>query len=368
MWKESSEQPKKLKSGLTTGSCATACCVAAAHFLFAERSLTTVSITLPKGKQVDMPIVALNMVGEACRAETIKDAGDDPDVTHGATVFVELLLSATPGLQFKAAKGVGTVTKAGLALEIGEPAINRVPRQMMRDNLQKLAEFYQYKGGFEVSVGVVNGEAIAQKTMNPRLGILGGLSILGTSGIVRPYSCSAWIASIYQGIDVAKASGLTHIAATTGNISEKAIQEHYQLEQSALIEMGDFAGAVLKHLKKAPIAKLSICGGLGKISKLANQHMDLHSRSSSIDFQHLADSAAALGANEALLTNILSANTSIEVLKLCQQEGIDIAKSLCEQALVFAESIVPASIEVEVWAIDRQGQFVAHAEQIRLNK
>ena len=368
MWKESTEQPKKLKTGLTTGSCATACCVAAAHFLLADRSVTTVSITLPKGKQVDMPITALHSAGETCRAETIKDAGDDPDVTHGAVVFVELLLSPNKGIVFKAATGVGTVTKAGLALDIGEPAINRVPRQMMLDNLQKLAEFYQYKGGFEVSVGVVNGEAIAQKTMNPRLGILGGLSILGTSGIVRPYSCSAWIASIYQGIDVAKASGLTHIAATTGNISEKAIQEHYQLEQSALIEMGDFAGAVLKHLKKAPIAKLSICGGLGKISKLANQHMDLHSRSSSIDFQHLADSAAALGANEALLTNILSANTSIEVLKLCQQEGIDIAKSLCEQALVFAESIVPASIEVEVWAIDRQGQFVAHAEQIRLNK
>jgi len=368
VWKESTEQPKKLKTGLTTGSCATACCVAAAHFLLADRSLTTVCITLPKGKQVDMPITALHCAGETCRAETIKDAGDDPDVTHGAVVFVELLLSHNKGIVFKAATGVGTVTKAGLALDIGEPAINRVPRQMMHDNLQKLAEFYQYKGGFEVSVGVVNGEAIAQKTMNPRLGILGGLSILGTSGIVRPYSCSAWIASIYQGIDVAKASGLTHIAATTGNISEKAIQEHYQLEQSALIEMGDFAGAVLKHLKKVPIAKLSICGGLGKMSKLANQQMDLHSRSSSIDFQHLADSAAALGANEALLTNILHANTSIEVLKLCQQEGIDIAKSLCEQALAFAESIVPASIEVEVWAIDRQGQFVAHAEQIRLNK
>jgi len=368
VWKESSEQPKKLKTGLTTGSCATACCVAAAHFLFSEHLLSTVSITLPKGKQVDMPITALNTVGKTCRAETIKDAGDDPDVTHGAVVFVELFLSEKKGIVFKAASGVGTVTKAGLALDVGEPAINRVPREMMSQHLEKLAEYYQYKGGFEVSVGVVNGESIAQKTMNPRLGILGGLSILGTSGIVRPYSCSAWIASIYQGIDVAKANGLTHIAATTGNISEKAIQEHYQLEQSALIEMGDFAGAVLKHLKKAPVAKLSICGGLGKISKLANKHMDLHSRSSSIDFQHLADSAAALGANERLLKNILSANTSIEVLTLCQLEGIDIAKSLCEQALAFAQSIAPASVELEVLAIDRQGKFVAHAKQHKVSE
>ena len=363
MWKESSEQQKVLKTGLTTGSCATACCVAAAHFLFADRLLSTVSITLPKGKQVDMPITGVSLEGGACRAATIKDAGDDPDVTHGAVVFVELLLTQSKGVHFKAGPGVGTVTKAGLALQVGEPAINRVPRDMMRQHLEKLADFYQYTGGFEVSVGVEKGELIAQKTMNPKLGILGGLSILGTSGIVRPYSCAAWIASIYQGVDVAKASGLKHIAATTGNMSEKAIMEHYQLEQSALIEMGDFAGALLKHLKKAPVAKLSICGGLGKISKLANKHLDLHSRSSSIDFQHLADSAATLGASDSLVTDILSANTSIEVFKLCQQEGIDIAGSLCEQALAFARSIAPASIDIEVWAIDRQGHFIAHAKQ-----
>lgn len=363
MWKESSEQTVKLKTGLTTGSCATACCVAAAHYLLAKRTLTQVSITLPKGKQVDLPITALSKVGAACRAETIKDAGDDPDVTHGATVFVELSLSNTAGIQFKAAEGVGTVTKAGLALAVGEPAINRVPRQMMSGHLQNLATFYQYDGGFEVAIGVENGAALAQKTMNPKLGILGGLSILGTSGIVRPYSCSAWIASIYQGIDVAKANGVEHIAATTGNTSEQAIQTHYQLEQSALIEMGDFVGAVLKHLKKSPVAKLSICGGLGKISKLANQHMDLHSRSSSIDFQHLAKSAQSLGASDTLQQQILDANTSIEVLVLCQQQDIDIADLLCQQALSFARSKLPSSVEVEVWAINRQGEFVAYAGQ-----
>lgn len=361
MWKESSEHSKNLKTGLTTGSCATACSVACAQFLLGEKTLDSVSIVLPKGKQVELQIRAIEPLGSGCRAETIKDAGDDPDVTHGATVFVELNLSKHSGITFKAASGVGVVTKAGLALEIGEPAINRVPRQMIRENLQRLATFYQYMGGFEVSIGVENGELIAQKTMNPKLGILGGLSILGTTGIVRPYSCSAWIASIYQGIDVAKANGVEHIAATTGNSSEQAIRSHYQLEQSALIEMGDFAGAVFKHLKKSPIAKLSICGGLGKISKLANHHLDLNSRVSSIDFQHLADTAKEIGANNDLLADILGANTSIEVLDLCKKQGIDIATALCGKALDFATGVVPGAVEVEIWAINRQGKLIAYA-------
>ena len=226
-----------------------------------------------------------------------------------------------------------------------------------------LAAYYEYEGGFQVSIGVCNGEAIAKKTMNPKLGILGGLSILGTTGIVRPYSCSAWIASIYQGIDVAYASGISHIAATTGSSSEDAIRQHYKLEDSALIEMGDFAGAVLKYLKKVPVEKLSICGGIGKISKLANHHLDLNSRSSSISFQHLAETAKELGANDELVNTILNANTSIEVLNECQQQGIDIGAALCQKALSFASSIVPQSVEVEVWAINRQGELIACASK-----
>ncbi len=361
MWKESADKIAPLKTGLTTGACATACSVACGHALLGHKLLDKVSIVLPKGTEVELNIVALENSESSCKASTIKDAGDDPDVTHGAVIFVELRLTKQSGVCFKAAVGVGTVTKLGLALAVGEPAINKVPRRMITEHLQRLAIYYNYEGGFQVSIGVCNGEAIAKKTMNPKLGILGGLSILGTTGIVRPYSCSAWIASIYQGIDVANASGIIHIAATTGNSSEKAIRKHYTLEDSALIEMGDFAGVVLKYLKKVPVAKLSICGGLGKISKLANQHMDLNSRSSSISFQHLAETAKELGASDDLLNTILHANTSIEVLNECQQQGIDIAAALCQKALNFASTIVPQSVEVEVWAINRQGELIAYA-------
>ena len=362
MWEESTELPKALRSGLTTGSCATACCVAAAEYLLAGQEPPVVSITLPKGKTVDLTIVDYQHLGKSVRAATIKDAGDDPDITHRARIFVELSLKREQGVVFMAAKGVGIVTREGLLLAVGEPAINPVPRKMITDHLQRCANECHYEGGFEVAVGVENGEALALKTMNPRLGILGGLSILGTTGIVRPYSCSAWIASIQQGIDVARANGVKRIAASTGSSSETAIREHYQLPEIALIEMGDFVGAVLKHLKKTQIKKLSICGGFGKISKLAMGCMDLHSRVSHIDFDFLATQASALGASDALIKKVQGANTSAEVLKDCQQAGLDIGAVLCEKARDVAQAKVPDNVEVEVWAISRQGDFVGHAE------
>lgn len=368
MWPESSEnQQQQLRSGLTTGCCATACCVAAAQALLAEKQPQKVEVLLPRGQLVELEIIAYQpLQGEqGIRTATIKDAGDDPDVTHGATVFVELRLLPDTGVVFKPAAGVGTVTREGLVLEVGEPAINPVPRQMMMDHLHKAAGVYGYEGGFEVSVGVERGEQIALKTMNPRLGIMGGLSILGTTGIVRPYSCAAYIASIRQGVDVANANGIQHLAATTGSTSEAAIKAQYQLDEMALIEMGDFVGALLKHLRKVPVARLSICGGFGKMTKLANGHMDLNSRSSSIDFQHMALLAEKLGADAPLLEKIRAANTSMEVLQLCQVEDIDLAQAVCTQALLVAEKVVHKTqpqIEIEVWATDRKGNFVGHAQ------
>ncbi len=390
MWNESGEankgeSPPALRTGLTTGSCATACCVAAAMNLLAEQSPDIVSITLPsrkdirhenlvEGKTVELSIEQYDVTDTGVRVSTIKDAGDDPDVTHGATVFVELSLKNEDkdkgnDVEFVAAQGVGTVTRDGLLLPVGEPAINPVPRQMMIEHLKKISQQYQYSGGFIVAVGIENGEVIAEKTMNPRLGIVGGLSILGITGIVRPFSCAAWIASIYQGIDVAEANGLTHIAASTGNRSEETIKHLYQMDDMALIEMGDFAGAVLKHLKKMSaknptltIKKLSICGGFGKVSKLAQGHMDLNSRASAIDFDFLVAMAKTCGADEQLCQKVYASNTSIEALKHCQKSNIDLALALCRQALTVAEKIVPKSIEVEVMAIDRHGKIVGSAQ------
>jgi cobalt-precorrin-5B (C1)-methyltransferase len=370
--KDKTEEPKKLRSGLTTGCCATACSIAAAHSLLGSKQDSIVSVTLPKGKIVELTIKSYQLNNGLVKTSTIKDAGDDPDVTHGAEVFVEIKLITNNEIVLKAAKGVGTVTREGLVLEIGEPAINPVPRKMICEHLQTIAQQYNYAGGFEVAVGVIKGEQLALKTMNPRLGIVGGLSILGTTGIVRPFSCAAYIASIHQGIDVATTNGHRHIAASTGSSSEAVIRDHYQLPEIALIEMGDFVGAVFKHLKnnrdRIVLDKLSICGGFGKMTKLAQGHLDLHSKSSSIDLDFLADQVEKLGGSVALVAQVKSANTSIEVLKLCQLKNIDLANQICQLALSTARKIVPSNIALEVWAINRQSLVVGKAVETVIGK
>lgn len=362
---ETAEQPAPLRSGLTTGSCATATSLAAARFLLAGEVNDAIDITLPKGKQVQMRLEFCRATDTGAEAGTIKDAGDDPDVTHGALLYSQVRLIAEPGVRFVAGPGVGTVTRPGLVLAVGEPAINPVPRRMMTEHLTGLADEFGYTGGFEVTICVENGGELALKTMNPRLGILGGLSILGTSGIVRPFSCAAYIASIHQGIDVARTNGYQHIAACTGNASEDTMRRVYELPDIALIEMGDFVGAVLKHLRKVPVDKLSLCGGFGKISKLAAGHMDLHSRHSSINLDQLAQWAAAVGADADLQQNIRAANTSQQALAMSSAVGVALGDAVCQHALDFARSVVPAQVQVEVFAIDRQGGIVGHAGAFR---
>lgn len=352
---ETSEENKKLRSGFTTGACATVTSLAAATLLLKQQASKVLSITLPKGQHVEFKLETCELLNaHEALASTIKDAGDDPDVTHRANIYSRVILSKNKGVTFFAEEGVGTVTRDGLPIPKGEPAINPVPRKMMTEHLTQLANDCAYTGGFDVYVGVVNGNKLATQTMNPRLGIIDGLSILGTTGIVRPFSCSAYIASINQGIDVAHANGITHIAACTGSSSESFIQKKLNLPEIALIEMGDFIGAVLKHLRKIPMSRLTICGGFGKMTKLAAGHKDLHSRVSSIEFEFLAQQAAVVGADESVQEKILKANTSIEALSLCPALG----NQICLLAQAVAEKVVPSSCVVDVVAINKQDESV----------
>ena len=360
---ETSEQPKKLRSGYTTGACATATSYAAARLLLSETSIAEVTIQLPRGKMVDFTIFDNRHIEpHRAMASTIKDAGDDPDATHGATVFAQVELCTIEGVQFHAAEGVGIVTREGLSIAVGEPAINPIPRQMMQDHLAQLANEYNYKGGFKVFIGIRNGAEIAKKTMNGRLGIIGGLSILGTTGIVRPYSCAAYIASIHQGIDVAHAGGFTHIAACTGSTSEAYIKQRFALVDTALIEMGDFAGAVLKHLRSVPMQRLSICGGFGKMSKLAAGHSSLHSKDSSVDFEKLAKWAMELGASGTTIEKIESSNTSIEALKIATEQNILLGDHVASLAQKQAAKVARVPIEIDVYCVDRAGQCVGSTQ------
>ncbi|MFO1431124.1 MAG: cobalt-precorrin-5B (C(1))-methyltransferase [Candidatus Competibacteraceae bacterium] len=358
---ETPEEPRPLRYGYTTGACATAVTLAAARLLLTGIATAVVEITLPRGRRVVFRLDSCRRQSQTAVAATRKDAGDDPDVTHDALVTAQVALETTPGIRFIAGEGVGKVTRPGLPIPPGEPAINPVPRRMITAHLQGLALERSYTGGFEVTIGVENGAELAKRTLNPRLGIVGGLSILGTTGIVRPFSCSAYIASIQQAIAVARANGLHHLAACTGAGSEQAMRRHYRLPEMALIEMGDFVGVVLKYLKKAPVEKLSLAGGFGKFSKLAAGHLDLHSHHSSIDLTWLAEQAVILGADARLQRAIRTANTSREALELAHQSGLPLGDWICHLARAQALAVVKGSVTIEVWALDRQGNPVGHA-------
>ncbi|MFF7229134.1 cobalt-precorrin-5B (C(1))-methyltransferase [Streptomyces sioyaensis] len=360
-----------LRHGWTTGACATAASTAAYTALLSGEFPDPVTITLPKGQTPSFALAVEELAAglASAMAGVVKDAGDDPDVTHGALVRATVRpLPAGSGIVFRAGPGVGTVTRPGLPLDVGEPAINPVPRQLMREHLTQVAGRHGGVGtgaepDVEVEISVDHGEEIARSTWNPRLGILGGLSILGTTGIVVPYSCSAWIDSIRRGVDVARAAGRRHVAGCTGSTSEKVAVALHHLPEDALLDMGDFAGAVLKYLRRHPVDRLTVCGGFAKLSKLAAGHLDLHSARSQVDKGFLAELARQGGADEALAAAVAEANTGLAALQLCAAAGVPLGDLVAARAREESLAVLRgAPVAVDVICIDRAGMVVGRAE------
>lgn len=340
----------QLKRGWTTGACATAATKAALLRLWGGDWPQSVEITLPRGER---PVfeVAHRATGDGwCEAGIIKDAGDDPDVTHGALIIARVTAGGD-GVRFRAGTGVGTVTKAGLPIGVGEPAINPVPRAMMDEVVAELGSEFGQLPAVEITISVPNGAELALKTWNPRLGIKGGLSILGTTGIVRPFSCAAWIASIHRGVDVARAAGLRHVAGCTGATSERVVQGMFDLPDHAMMDMGDFAGGLLKYLRRHPVERVTIGGGIGKMTKLAQGAIDLHSGRSQVDFSALADWFGR--------EDIGGMNTALEVY---ENIGEPFAKMVANKARDFAQSVVGDTCVIDTVVIDRGGTILARAD------
>jgi cobalt-precorrin-5B (C1)-methyltransferase len=355
------EDATSLRRGWTTGACATAAARAAFAGLVSGRFPDPVSIRLPRGGRAEFAL-ALAERGQAwARAGVVKDAGDDPDVTHGALVIAEVAPAARgSGIGFAAGAGVGTITRAGLALAVGEPAINPAPRAMIREALtDAAAEAGLPPPDLLVTISIPDGELLAEKTLNARLGIIGGLSVLGTTGVVVPYSCSSWIHSIHRGIDVARAAGLGHIAAATGTTSERAVQRLYDLPEQALIDMGDFVGGTLKYLRAHPVDRLTIAGGFAKLAKLAAGHLDLHSARSRVDTAILAGALAALGADMPIVDAARHAAGAGEVLALAGQRRAALAENVARQAREVALATLSGRTAVEIVVVERSGDLLA---------
>lgn len=353
---------RTLRRGWTTGTCAAAATKVAWGLLLGLPAPAMVTVRLPRGGEASLPVAEASLHEGWAVAGIVKDAGDDPDVTHGCLVRARVeRAEGGAGILFRAGEGVGTVTRAGLTLPVGEPAINPVPRSMIAQAIGELATERGAEPDAIVTISIPGGEAIARKTLNPRLGIMGGLSILGTTGVVVPFSCSSWIHSIHRGIDVARAAGLAHVAAATGSTSERAVQQLHGLPEIALIEMGDFAGATLKYLRRHPVPRLTVAGGFGKLVKLAQGQRDLHSARSRVDLEALATLLGTLGAPATEREAARQANTANEVLGRAVQAGLPLADAVAERARQVVADEVGPSVAAEVLVVDRAGAIVGRA-------
>lgn len=351
-----------LRRGWTTGACAAAASAAALRAILSGQITHSVTIRLPKGEKPTFALHRSEQTPDGWRTSIIKDAGDDPDVTHGAEIIVDLKTQKPgSGHTFKAGSGVGTVTLPGLPLAVGEPAINPGPRGMIADALDAVAEEFDTISDAEITVSITNGRTLAEKTMNGRLGIKGGLSVLGTTGIVIPYSCASWINSIHRGVDVSRNLGINHLIAATGSTSEAAaMREHPDFPEQAFIDMGDFAGGLLKYLRRHPVPHLTIAGGFAKLTKLAQGHLDLHSKRSRVDLDLLAQLAGTRGASKDVQSRIAAANTAMEAFELCKSANVDLGGAVALGARETAMASVAGEIDIDIIVYDRSGNCVAN--------
>ncbi|WP_376776810.1 cobalt-precorrin-5B (C(1))-methyltransferase [Sporosarcina sp. NCCP-2331] len=353
-----------MRHGYTTGSCATAMTKAALQGLVTGTVPEEVTIYLPVGKYATFKVTSFELVDGGVMCETIKDAGDDPDATHKARIQSTVYYSNEEGIHLDGGIGVGRVTKAGLPVPVGRAAINPVPYKMIMGVAQEGLEQYQLTRGIDVIISVPDGEEIAKKTLNGRLGIIGGISILGTRGTVVPFSSSAYMASIEQAISVAKEAGCDHLVITTGGRSEKfALKQYPHLPEEAFIEMGDFIGFTLKHIARKQIPKVSMVGMMGKFSKLARGVMMVHSKSAPISFEFLAEMADRVGVDEAVQQEILQANTASQVGEILKGNDAYF-EALSKNCCYYALNHMKAEIEVSTSLYAMNGDCLGKAENI----
>jgi cobalt-precorrin-5B (C1)-methyltransferase len=312
---------RALRTGWTTGSCASAAAKAAAEALVSRTGQDVVEVALPSGRRVTFAVHSCVVRADRAEAVVITDAGDDPDVTHGAHLTATVSWRTEPGIELDGGEGVGVVTRPGLGLELGGPAINPVPRRMIE---QAVGESVDLKArGVRVVISVPGGEKMARKTTNKRLGILGGISILGTTGIVRPFSTASWRASVEQAVSVMAAQGERTLVLCTGGRTEKgAMRLLPQLPDVCFVEVGDFTGAALRRAVENGITQVVFVGMAGKLTKLASGVLMTHYTRSKVDTELLAEITTAAGGPADLAAQVAVANTARHAYELWESAGL----------------------------------------------
>jgi cobalt-precorrin-5B (C1)-methyltransferase len=352
------------REGFTTGTAAAAAAKAACLVLLDRGWPETVSVRLPIERALEIPINTLAWDGAAASAGVVKDAGDDPDVTHGAEIFAMVRRVHERGIHLRGGPGVGVVTRRGLELPVGSPAINPVPQRMIRQAVAEVLGSEQPEPGVEVTVSVPGGEELARRTFNGRLGIVGGISILGTTGIVRAMSTAAWRASVLQAIDVAAANSLTHLVLSTGGRTERFAQARYpELPEMAFVEMGIFTGDCLRRAAERGVERVSVCAMIGKLSKIAAGKLQTHVAGNQVDCAFLAEVARGLGSAAELAEAIAAANTARHVQELVEAAGFGVFFArLCELAAGRCAAVAER-LALEVVLFDFEGRVLGVAQE-----
>lgn len=355
---------KKLRSGFTTGACSAAAAKAAAIAITSGKAPESVEIGFPDGSRKTFAVHTCTFSDAEATASIIKDAGDDPDVTHRAEILAKVELGhekepKTPcithrNVQLFRGKGVGLVTKPGLACAVGEPAINPVPRQMISQAIAEVTE-----KNLRVTISVAGGERLADKTLNKRLGILGGISILGTTGIVRPISAAAWTATVSASMDVAREAGLKDIVLSTGRTSEKGAQRLLQLPEEAYAMMGDYLHFSLNEARKKGFTTVHYAGMWAKVMKAALKIPQTHVRNGALEVEAGARLLESLGAGQPLLGLLEKSNTAREMLTHIEDAGqTELIHRVCKMAKTYAEEV--AATTVHIYLIDHKTNVIAH--------
>ena len=359
--------PKGHREGFTTGACAAAAAKAATRVLVRGQLFEAIESTLPNGQRHTFALERCELLDEVALCSILKDAGDDPDCTHGAEIVAEVRFAGEDAILLEGGVGVATVTKPGLGLEVGAPAINPVPRrnitEMVREELVQAPAL-----GARVTISVPGGEELAKQTINARLGLLGGISILGTSGIVKPYSTAAYKASVIQSIDVARRRQIDTLVLTTGGKSEAyAMRLYPELPEEAFIQVGDFVGVGVRHCARRAASSAVIVGMIGKLSKMADGKTMTHAAGSEVNMELLAQIATDLAAAPEVVARIRAANTARHVLELATQAGLDdLADAICARVVAHLErhaaSVAPLALHAIL--VDFDGRVLGHAPTI----
>jgi cobalt-precorrin-5B (C1)-methyltransferase len=356
------EQPKeKLRTGFTTGTASAASSKAAISAIIKQKNIDSVEVTLPKGNTIPITIHSCEFNKTRAKCSVIKDGGDDPDVTHGAEIVVDLsLTSNTKKIEIEGGEGVGIVTKPGLGLEINQPAINPTPRKMIDENIRSVAENILKENGIKVIISVPNGKELAKKTDNPRLGIIGGISILGTSGIVIPYSTASFAASVRQNLDVSLAMGNDVVVLTTGGRSEEFAKKIVDLPDHSFVQMGDFAGYTIQQCAKKQIKKAYVAGFIGKLAKIAAGVKQTHVKGSKVDTNFLSELAKQCNTNENVLNKIKTANSARHVQEIINENKINgFFELVCLQVYNQMRKHSEEKVPIQVFLFDFDGKILA---------